>query len=502
MAIALRLAAFPLTDNKHGDAPMRALIAERMNLDRQAAADPRTFCQFGPLHPALMRPFLAVDPDAPRSSRYLSLLAGIAVFLPFMRLARRIGDAIAWTELGMPSGVRRGRVREPAQGSRIGEAGLATLALAVSPLHIQASTTASSEALYLLLIVCCLERLLFALADGSRGAFVVAGLCASLAAITRYDAWLALPITAVAAAVFARRGRPWRAVLPGLSLFALAAAALPLGWLAWSAHVTSDPFSFAHSITDDHAALAAAVNARFGPVLARGRQAGIWALSFAAAMGLPMAVAAAAALRRFRSFDAEMKIVVLAALAPPAVYFAQGMMLSTFEPLARFALIPGTLLLPLGARALLARWTPSRARVAIAGSAALLSAAVMAVAWAPAGRIWAGAESLGPVTRLDAEDRQLADYLRAHRAPRERVFIEPLAYNDILITHAARVPAALSVTLAITKTPERTVAETLARTGASWLAVHDAWAAHFGSDWPAGSLHFGRWRLFHAGGRD
>ena len=139
----LRAGLFPFAENKHGDAPMRALIAEWMNLDPHAAADPRTYCQFGPLHTTLMRPFLALDPFAPRSSRYLSLLAGVAVFFPFLRLARRLAPPRY--------------------------APLAALALAVSPLHIQASITASSEALYLLLMVLCLERLLAALDSGSSG---------------------------------------------------------------------------------------------------------------------------------------------------------------------------------------------------------------------------------------------------------------------------------------------------------------------------------------------
>src|SRR6185369_11082666 len=191
LAIVLRLAAFAFAENKHGDAPMRALIAERMVLEPARAADPRTYCQFGPLHTTLMRPFIALDPVASRSSRYLSLIAGIAVLFPFLALARRL--------VGQ------------------GAAELATFILALSPLHVQASTTAASEALYLLLWVCALERLLTAL-DGRRlRTFAAAGLLASLAAVTRYDAWLALPITVLAAWLFVRRGdgRP-RPLLPGL----------------------------------------------------------------------------------------------------------------------------------------------------------------------------------------------------------------------------------------------------------------------------------------------
>ena len=118
LGIVLRLAVFPFAENKHGDAPMRALVAERMVLEPASAAVPRTYCQFGPLHTTLMRPFIALDPFAPRSSRYLSLLAGIAVLFPFLAFARRL-------------------VGEPA-------AALATFLLALSPLHIQASTTAAS----------------------------------------------------------------------------------------------------------------------------------------------------------------------------------------------------------------------------------------------------------------------------------------------------------------------------------------------------------------------
>src|SRR4051812_29154614 len=91
LALLVRLAVFPFADDKHGDAPMRALVAQHLNLDPASAANPRTYCQFGPLHTTLMRPFLALDPDhVPRSSRYLSLLMGMAVFLPFLRLARRL----------------------------------------------------------------------------------------------------------------------------------------------------------------------------------------------------------------------------------------------------------------------------------------------------------------------------------------------------------------------------------------------------------------------------
>jgi len=480
LALLIRVGLFPFAENKHGDAPMRALIAEWLNLDPHAAADPRTYCQFGPLHTSLMRPFLAVDPVAPRSSRYLSLLAGIAVFFPFLRLARRLAPPRF--------------------------APLAALALAVSPLHIQASITASSEALYLLLMVLCLERLLAALDSGAAVAFALAGLLASLAAITRYDAWIDFPIVAAVAWWWSARAVPgrWR----GLVLFAVAAASLPLGWIVWSARTTNDAFFFAHYITNDHAHLAAAETARWGALGARLRQVGIWTLAFAGTMSLPLLVGGAIALGRWlpgrkrQPLSAAVKIVAVAALAPPLLYLAKGLLLLSFEPLPRFALIPGALLFPIAAQAAATRWSMRGCWIATAASAAIFSAVVLVVAWTGRARVWSGAESFAPITRLDGEDRALADYLRTHRQPNDRVLIEPLDFADIVIAHAARVPAPLVVSLSITRSPEPTLAATLTRTGARWLAVYDApsgtWFPRFASEWPAGTQAFGHWRLLEA----
>jgi 4-amino-4-deoxy-L-arabinose transferase-like glycosyltransferase len=473
LAILVRLALFPFAENKHGDASMRALIAERMVLYPASAAEPRTYCQFGPLHTTLMRPFIALDPVAARSSRYLSLLAGIAVFFPFFAFARRLA------------------------GPRAAE--LATFALAVSPLHVQASTTAASEALYLLLLVGALDRLVTALECRRLRTFAVGGLLASLAAVTRYDAWLALPITVLAALWFEKNDR--RSLLVGLAVFSLCAASLPLAWLAWGARAGGDPLFFAHYISSDHAGLAAEVAGRFGPVLGRARQLGIWTLAFVAAMSLPAVIAAAAALARGRRSEElaapAMRIVVVAALAPPAIYLGRGLLLQSFEPLARFALVPGALLLPLAATAV----PPLRARafrVATAAAAVAFSIVIGLVATVGRARIWAGAESMGALTRLDGEDRALAQWLRANRGPHDPVMIEPLAFAEIGIAHAAGVPWTESVTLIVTREPAATVAESMRATGARFVVGYDrdrGWPRRL-PDWPAdGGVRIGAWRI-------
>jgi hypothetical protein len=482
LALLLRAAVFPFAENKHGDAPMRALIAERLVLEPGAAAQPRTYCQFGPLHMWLMSPFVALDPDVGRSSRYLSLVAGLLTFVPFLRLSRRLA------------------------GERGAE--LAGLALAASPLHVQASTTAASEALYLLLTVAMLERLLAGLDDerGRVGPFVAAGLLAMLSALTRYDAWLALPITLAAAWRFGR-GEPGPLRRPrarGLAIFAALSALAPALWMGWGARRSDDPLFFFHYISSDHAQLAASVLHRYGPVLARARQLGVWALAFAAAMTPVLAAVAVKAIasRGARRLPADpgARVVLVAALAPPALYLLQGLLRLSFEPLPRFALVPGALLLPLAAAAV----PPSRLPAARAGvplSGAAFAALMFVIATAGQGRIWGGAESNGALTRLDDEDRALATHLRAHRLPGERVMIEPFNYAEIAVTEEAGVPAPQSITLAVTREPGATVEGTMSATGARWLAAHEDDRAHGWTrrlpDWPRDAMEVGRWRLIH-----
>ncbi len=484
LAVVLRVGLFPFAENKHGDAPMRALIAERMVLDPASAAVPRTYCQFGPLHTTLMRPFIALDRIASRSSRYLSLLAGIAVFFPFLAFARRLGRSL--------------EPADPARAERRAE--LAAFALAVSPLHLQASTTASSEALNLLLWVLALERLLAALATGRRRWFVLAGLCASLAAVTRYDAWIALPLTVVAAGWLVRRrddGADRRAAaLRGLAIFALAAAIFPAAWLVWGQVVGGDPLFFARYISSDHASLAATAGARYGALLGRARQIGVWSLSLVAAKTIPGANCAGLALiRRWRALSAEAWIVLVAALGPPALYLARGLAFQSFEPLARFALVPGALLLPFGA-SLVSVERPRVHRLGLAASAIAFSLIVWAVATVGRERIWAGAESMGALTRLDGEDRALAGYLRAVRPPAARVMIEPFSFAEIGITHAAGIPWTDAVTLTITRSPAATMRDSLLTTGAAFIVGYDrpgGWPARL-PDWPrGGGARFGHW---------
>jgi hypothetical protein len=471
-ATVIRLAVFPFAENKQGDAPMRSLLAERMNDVRGAAADPRGFFQYGPLPIEVMRPFLALDRDARRSSRIPSLLAGLAVFVPFFSLAQRMG---ATSPLALA---------------------LAGIALALGPLHIQVSTTAASEALYLLLFVTTMDRLHAGLTGRRRWDFVLAGVCGSLAAVTRYDMWLSLPAAGAAALWWGPRDRR---ALGEVALFLGTAAILPAAYLLWLRAATGDPLFFAHFIASDHKSMAAAVSARLGPALARVRQVVIWLLAFATALTPVPFMAVAGVIRARPRVAGPTRVVLAAAFAPIGVYLVQGLVLGQFEPLPRFAIVPGAILLPLAASYLAATrgrragrplmWQTGAFAVALA-----IVIGVLAHAWP--GRIWGGAESFEAVTRLDGEDRALAGFLERHVGPGEGVFIDPFGFIDIVIVHAARIPAARSATLAWTRTPSPTLAETRARTQASWFAAHDwSWGRTPIPDWPAESVRLGGWRV-------
>ncbi|HEX2660335.1 MAG TPA: hypothetical protein VHU40_18775, partial [Polyangia bacterium] len=250
---------------------------------------------------------------------------------------------------------------------------------------------------------------------------------------------------------------------------------------------------------------AAEATQRLGPILARLRQLGVWSISFGAAMTpVPFLMLFGAIPRRSRHrarLDAATWVVLLAALAPIGVYLIKGIGLGQFEPLPRFAIAPGTILLPVAARLLQRAWgtrSPVEPRALVAGGAAVLVGMLEVITYGRGGRAWEGPESLSPLTRMEPDDRALATYLERNRRPEEGVFIDPLGFTDIVIIHAARIPAARAATLAQTRTPSATLAETRARTQSSWFAAHDlSWGKRPIADWPADGLRFGGWRLAH-----
>jgi len=318
--------------------------------------------------------------------------------------------------------------------------------------------------------------------------------------------------------VFAPPGRRARAVVNAI-LFVALTAVLPALYLVWSRVKTGDPFFFARYIAADHANAARQTAERLGGALARVRQLGIWAVSFAAAMTPVLFFACVPAVRRWRQWGLATCAVVVTTWAPIGLYLGRGLLFGAFEPLARFALVPGAVLLPLAADALLhptredARRDPGlsrpavapargwrRAPAAVAAAAVALSVVALALTFGGPGRVWTGGESISPLTRLDGEDRALAHHLDEHRRRGEGVFIDTFGFADITIAHAARVPAPRVATLAQTRDLGPSFADARRRSGATWFALYDdSWGRKPIPDWPADTRRFGHWRLAHVG---
>jgi hypothetical protein len=75
--------------------------------------------------------------------------------------------------------------------------------------------------------------------------------------------------------------------------------------------------------------------------------------------------------------------------------------------------------------------------------------------------------------------------------------IEPHAFAEIGIAHAAGIPWTESISLIVTREPKATVRETARATGARFVAGYDGdggWPSRL-PDWPADAAQFGRWRL-------
>ena len=182
LAVLLRVGLFPFAENKHGDAPMRALIAERLVLEPASAAHAAHLL---PVRSAAHHADAAVHRARPRRAAVVALpvaAGGLAAFFPF--LALRGG----WPARRTPSW-RRSRWRSRRCTCRRRRRRRARRSTSCS--GSRRSSGCSRR-----------WRRAGSALSPSRACF------ASLAAVTRYDAWLALPMVAVAAWWLARRSDP------------------------------------------------------------------------------------------------------------------------------------------------------------------------------------------------------------------------------------------------------------------------------------------------------
>jgi 4-amino-4-deoxy-L-arabinose transferase-like glycosyltransferase len=426
--LAVRLPAFFLGVEHYGDAPVRIELAERWLLAPHLWHGFSEAFQYGPLHLSLLASSLALWPARHWSPKLFSLACGLASLVLLYRLARRFVAKEA--------------------------AFAAAMALAFSPLHIQASTTAASEAPFCALLLGCLLLLL-------SGRTIVPGLLLACAGLVRYDGWLYVPLCA--ALVYAQRRK-----LRDAALFC-AVAALPVPLWLWQNYLyAGDALAPIHHIDRDHRQLAQAAVQSLGPLRYRLYCLAYWPWAVLVICTPVAGLFALAGSIRAIARRADGWAIAAIGFVPVAWYAFRGAVLADFRPLARFALMTSVLCLPFAWDALAA--IPARLRPALLalGCAALI-ATPAGLAFASYGRNGGAAEwarPLSPISTVPPGIRQAERYVKRTLGPNDVVLLDtsphyldiPFAFEldlpeTALIRHrwpdpalrAARIPPTLAI---------------------------------------------------------
>lgn len=401
-AAAARALPLFLGVEHYGDSPVRIELAERWALAPHLWHGFAEAYQYGPLHLTLIGSFLRVAGDRVVAARLLSLVCGLAGVALLYLLARRERgpQAALWAALG----------------------------LALSPVHIQASTSGASEAVFLAFF---LSALLLLLEDRP----VAAALLLGAAGLVRYDGWLYVPL--FGALLYLRR----RDALRALAFCALAAAPA-LFWMALNRRYTGDALAPIHFIDRDHLALAQAGLRWFGPLRYRLYGLVYWPLSvLAVATPALGALALWGSFRALRRREPGFELVLLAWL--PAAYFTfRAAVLADFRPMARFALVAAALSL------VFARDAVPRAlrRPALTVALALLiawPAALAAVSYRRDGALAEWARPISPIASVPPGIEDAARWLRSNARPGDVVLLDSVwDFLDIPLAFAAGLPDA------------------------------------------------------------
>lgn len=300
-AIVIRVAAFPFAENLWGDAPVRGDLA------RAWAKAPglwwaydRVF-QFGPLPTHLGGLAIRLGLGGDVGPRLVSLIAGILGVVLVRRVAARLG--------GPSAGIAAGA------------------AVALSPMHLQASTTFASEAIFIAACLWCVDRALV-------GDTLWMAVAAFAATTTRYDAWLFLPVLvlwiALDSADRSLKTLLWRGLKATLVLGLGPASILIANGLAHGA-----PLAPLQHVASEHVALAAMEVERQGALEWRLKTLLFWPTAWFVTLTPGFAIAVLWGVGLAVKQRGRALLPVSLGLLPPAIYSVRGV-LGTFWPMTRF----------------------------------------------------------------------------------------------------------------------------------------------------------------------
>jgi hypothetical protein len=468
LAFALaRGVVFPFAENLYGDAVVRSELAERW------ADDPRLLrsfaddtYQFGPLHFYYMGAVLELWPSREHATRFSSLLMGLLLLVPVYRLGRRLFSR---------------------------EAAVATaLAIAVWGLHIQASTTAASEALFMTLFFFALDFLFKGIEEERFAPMAAAALFVNLFCATRYDGWMYAPLLGLAVAL---SGPDRVASVTRAVLFLALCLPWPLWWMQTNEKAMGDPLYAIHYIDEFHARWAAEGIASMGQVGFRAMSLFFWPGSLLVTCSLLVGVFALAGIvRAFRR--REKRALALLAIVPALYFTFRGAVLANFSPLARFTMVQLALSLFYvkdGFDWIAGRW-PAWARRALAGAAALLAVGTTLwlghlTAW-KSGPLEDSLRPISPLSTIPTEQMAVARFLKENVAAGEAVILdEEPGYVDINVAFFTGLPESRLIRLRW----ENFEAQLQAHPGAPWLFAAAGGALQAREAFPVGE-EIATWR--------
>ena len=382
-----------------GDAPVRIEIAERWAQNPHLWHGLAETYQFGPLHLTLIGGLVRLLGDRLVAARLLSFACGLAGVWLLYRIAERERgpQAAFWAGLG----------------------------LALSPLHIQASVTGGSEAVFLALLLGAVLTVL-------RGEVLVPAVLLGAAGLVRYDGWMYVPL--LGGLLLWRQRNPLRAFA-----FCAVAAAPALFWMWVNARWAGHPLAPIRYIDREHAQLARAAMESAGPLWTRLEALFYWPVVICVVVTPVLGFFALwGSARTLRRREPGWDLVALAWI--PALYFTfRSAVLADFHPMARFTIVAAALSLVFAHDALKLLARPARAVALVVAVATPLVLA--ALCWNRSGRLAEWARPVAPIGTLPPGIPEAARWMRSNAGARDVVLVdEAVWYLDIPLVFASGLP--------------------------------------------------------------
>ncbi len=423
-----RLLVFPFAENVAGDAVVRSWLAHAWLQHPHLIGSSLQGCaQYGPLHFPLIALAEWVTGSEHLAGRLVSLLAGVLSALPIFALARRLfSERAAWSSV---------------------------VVLALWPLHVQASTTAASEAVSGVFVLVGVAAIARALETREREVLMASAFAFTLGAAVRYDVWLWIPLIAVLLW--------WQLGFRLAFLFGVVAASFPVAWLLGHLVDTGDLLYPVHVIDDYHRTWFVSESAIWGPTRYRFIVLGFWPLTALATFTPVAALLGARELIRSKA-----RWLVLLIVLPTLVLSLRGALLESFVPLSRFTMKELSLFVIFVGVALSQLKRPWLV---------LMTASL--VAWVPLVELaaradWRWANSFRAISGLSLNDphlREVVHALRERASPTDivAVDVDPRGFDDIQLAFECGLP--------FKQVGRRRASsfDTVVAPGARWLVLFD-----------------------------